>query len=154
MLALLDASPLSRGLALVLLFVAVGACDGEGPLTARFAGPPTVETRHARLLPLAVMPVALANPSDRQWAYGACNHLLERREGDAWVYFGHSGPCLDTGHSLAPSGRALIHVPLPGQQGTYRIGVRFSNNVDGMPERVLSMSNAFVVGAASADADR
>lgn len=122
------------------------ACNSDsalGPLEQ----PPVIATEFARLPSgSATMPVTVSNQSAVSWDYGACSYRVDRLEPTGWQVALQPSLCDAVGYSVEPGESFTWQVPLPDEEGTYRIRFRFLYFPDNRAEEVFSVSNTFQIG--------
>jgi hypothetical protein len=132
----------------VVLLVLVAGCDGEG-LIPDLTRPPEAVTAFASVpAGTASIDLILSNRSVKDWEYGGCAHSLDRRGPDGWttVHNGRQVLCAAVGYSLRAGQSVTVTVPLPPEQGAYRIRFDFLHFPNDRLEVVEVTSNVFAVG--------
>ncbi len=147
----------ARFASVILLALVVG-CDGDG-LMPDLTRPPEAVTAVASVpAGTASIDLILSNRSAKSWEYGGCSHSLDRKGvsllGWTTVHDGRQMLCIAVGHSLRPGESVTITVPLPPEQGIYRIRFDFLHFPDDRAVRVEVTSNEFAVGAVALPAVR
>ncbi len=140
----------------VVLLTAVAGCDGEG-LIPDLTRPPDAVTAFTSVpAGTASIDLILTNRSMKYWEYGACSHSLDRMGPTGWttVLDGRQVLCVAVGYSLRAGKSVTVTVPLPPEQGIYRIRFDFLHFPDNRAERVEVTSNEFAVGAVAFPAAR
>lgn len=122
------------------------ACNSDsalGPLEQ----PPVIATEFARVpTGTATMPLKVTNTSAVSWDYGACAYSVDRLEPTGWRVALQPTVCIAIGYSVDPGGSFTWQVPLPDEEGTYRIRFRFVYFPDNLATNVFSVSNTFQIG--------
>lgn len=122
------------------------ACNSDSTL-GPFEQPPVISTEFVRVPSgTATMPLSVTNNSAVSWDYGACAYRVDRLEPTGWQAALQPIVCSAIGYSVEPGGSFTWQVPLPHEDGTYRIRFRFLYFPNNRAEEVFSVSNTFEIG--------
>ena len=122
------------------------ACNSDSAL-GPFEQPPVIATEFVRVpLGTATMPLSVSNQSVVSWDYGDCSYSVDRLEPTGWQVALQQSLCDAVGHSVEPGGSFTWQVPLPDEEGTYRIRFRFVYFPNNLATDVFSVSNTFQIG--------